>query len=40
MDGVYFAPDFHCEMTDPVLDRSIVHAYDILALEEPGTLGL
>jgi hypothetical protein len=40
MDGVYFAPDFHCEMMDPVLSRTLTHSYNILALEEPGSLGL
>ncbi len=40
MDGVYFAPDFHCEMVDPVLDRTLTHSYEVLALEGPGSLGL
>ena len=40
MSGVVFPPDFHCEMIDPVLGRNITHAYAIMALEEPGSLGL
>ena len=40
MEGVTFPPDFQFEMVDPVLDRTIAHAYDILPLEEPGSLSL
>ncbi len=40
MEDVIFPPDFHVEMIDPVLSRTIAHSYDILPLEESGSLGL
>ena len=40
LDGVIFPPDFHVEMIDPVLDRSIAHSYSIVSLEESGSLSL
>ena len=39
-EGVIFPADFHFEMIDPVLDRSLAHGYDIICLEEPGSLSL
>jgi hypothetical protein len=35
-----FAPDFHFEIYDPVLKRKISHGYDIVSLEEPGSISL
>ena len=40
LEGAIFPPDFHFEMVDPILDRSIAHSYSILSLEEPGSLSL
>ena len=40
MQGVTFPPDFQFELVDPVLGRTISHAYDISSLEEPGSPSL
>lgn len=40
LDGVVFPTDFHFEMFDPVLDRTLSHGYDILSLEQPGSFSL
>ena len=38
--GVYMPQDFHFEMYDPVLNRTISHTYKVLAIEESGLLSL
>ena len=40
LKGVTFPPDFHFEMFDPVLKRTIAHSYAVLSLEDPGSLSL
>ncbi len=40
LEGVTFQTDFHFEMVDPVLGRTISHGYDVLCLEEPDSLSL
>lgn len=39
-EGVIFPTDFHVEMTDPVLDKSISHCYEVFSLEESDSLSL
>ena len=39
-EGVTFPGDFHFEMLDPVLNRSLSHGYDVVSLEEPGSRSL
>ena len=39
-EDTVFPPDFHFEIHDPVLKRSISHSYEISALEPPGSLSL
>lgn len=40
LPGLIFPPDFHFEVHDPVLNRTISHSYRIMAIEEPGSLSL
>jgi hypothetical protein len=40
LEGVVFPSDFHMEMHDPVLGRTIKHSYEVRSLEEPGSLSL
>lgn len=40
MEGLIFPSDFYVEMHDPVLGRSINHAYDIFPLEESESRSL
>jgi hypothetical protein len=40
LEDVIFPPDFHFEMLDPVLNRTISHSYSVISLEEPGSLSL
>ena len=40
LTNVVFPPDFHFEIYDPVLDRNISHGYEILSIEEYGSLSL
>ena len=40
LDGVIFPADFHFEMIDPVLGRTISHGYDVFSLEGPDSLSL
>jgi len=40
LEDMIFPHDFHFEMTDPVLKRTIAHSYTVLALEDPGSLSL
>jgi hypothetical protein len=40
LDGVTFPVDFHIEISDPVLDRSISHQYDVISLEPKNSVGL
>jgi hypothetical protein len=40
LDGVIFPADFHVEMLDPVLNRTISHGYRVVCLEGPGSLSL
>ena len=39
-EKVVFPTDFHFEMHDPVLKRTITHGYSISVLEEPNSLSL
>ena len=39
-EGVTFPADFQFEMIDPVLGRTISHGYDVISLEEAGSLSL
>ena len=40
LEGVDFPKDFHIEITDPVLNRSISHKYDVVSLEPDDSLSL
>ncbi len=40
LQDVTFPCDFHFEMFDPVLDRTIAHSYTVLSLEASGSLSL
>ena len=40
LDGVVFPNDFHIEMQDPVLSKTIAHSYTVHSLEDPGSLSL
>ena len=40
LQDVTFPHDFHFEMFDPVLVRTIAHSYTVLSLEAPGSLSL
>lgn len=40
LNGVLFPTDFHFEMYDPVLKRVLRHGYDVISLEDPGSLSL
>ena len=39
-EDVTFPNDFHIELVDPVLGRTIRHAYEICSIESPGSLSL
>ncbi len=40
MEGVFFPTDFQMELHDPVLKRTITHAYRVNTLEPPGSKSL
>ena len=40
LQDVIFPHDFHIEMFDPVLGRTIAHSYTVSPLEDPGSLSL
>ncbi len=40
LEDVIFPADFHIEMLDPVLKRTVTHGYSVISLEEPGSLSL
>ena len=40
LQNVTFPHDFHFEMCDPVLKRTIAHSYVVLSLEDPDSLSL
>ena len=40
LEGVEFPKDFHVEICDPILNRSISHSYDVISLEPVDSLSL
>ena len=40
LEGVEFPKDFHVEICDPILNRSISHSYDVISLEPSDSLSL
>ena len=40
LDGIDIPQNFHVEMYDPILERTIDHSYEVSALEDHGSLSL
>ena len=40
LDGIEIPQNFHIAMRDPILGRTISHSYEVIALEEQGSLSL